>query len=200
MPMLFPTSPTVGQVFTSGGRSWVWSGATWDSPTATNTLLAPYGLTHINTTDYSAVTSVSFPDNVFTSEFQNYRILVRAENSGSTSLNFRFRTGGVDNSTANYTHQSLTVNGASVAGALSSNQTAFSPTSPGTSATNFFTMDIYRPKESTTTTFRSFGLLGVSILRDNAGSFTLTTSFDSMSLSTSSGTITGKLQLFGYRN
>jgi hypothetical protein len=36
MPMLFPTSPAIGQVFTSGGRSWVWSGATWDSPGATN--------------------------------------------------------------------------------------------------------------------------------------------------------------------
>jgi hypothetical protein len=34
--MLFPTSPAIGQVFTSGGRSWVWSGATWDSPSATN--------------------------------------------------------------------------------------------------------------------------------------------------------------------
>jgi hypothetical protein len=32
MPMVFPTSPTVGQVFSSGGRSWVWSGSTWDSP------------------------------------------------------------------------------------------------------------------------------------------------------------------------
>ena len=39
MPILFPASPTVGQVFTSGGRSWVWSGATWDSPSSTNPLL-----------------------------------------------------------------------------------------------------------------------------------------------------------------
>jgi hypothetical protein len=35
MPMVFPTSPIVGQVFTSGGRSWVWSGSTWDSPSQT---------------------------------------------------------------------------------------------------------------------------------------------------------------------
>jgi hypothetical protein len=34
--MVFPTSPIVGQVFTSGGRSWVWSGATWDSPARDN--------------------------------------------------------------------------------------------------------------------------------------------------------------------
>jgi hypothetical protein len=36
MAMVFPTSPAVGQVFTSGGRSWVWTGLTWDSPRAEN--------------------------------------------------------------------------------------------------------------------------------------------------------------------
>jgi hypothetical protein len=36
MAMVFPTSPVVGQVFSSGGRSWVWSGATWDSPRTDN--------------------------------------------------------------------------------------------------------------------------------------------------------------------
>jgi len=36
MPMVFPTSPTVGQVFSSGGRSWVWTGSAWDSPRTDN--------------------------------------------------------------------------------------------------------------------------------------------------------------------
>ena len=36
MPMVFPTSPIVGQVFTSGGSSWVWNGSTWDSPARDN--------------------------------------------------------------------------------------------------------------------------------------------------------------------
>jgi len=200
MAILFPTSPTVGQVFTSGGRSWVWSGATWDSPTATNTLLAPYGLTHINTTSFSGVSSVSFPNDVFTSEFQNYRVLVKVDNSTSTSLNFRFRTGGVDNTSANYTHQSITASSTTVSGALAPSQTAFSPSFPGIAQQNFFTMDLYRPQESAITSFRTFGMLGISTLRDNSGSFTLTTSFDSMGLFTTSGTITGKLQLFGYKD
>jgi hypothetical protein len=47
--MVFPTSPTVGQVFSSGGRSWVWNGATWDSPRTDNPPLAiPTGNVIIN--------------------------------------------------------------------------------------------------------------------------------------------------------
>jgi hypothetical protein len=58
MPILFPTSPTVGQVFTSGGRSWVWSGATWDSPSAENRGALAIGgttgqmLTKVSNADY----------------------------------------------------------------------------------------------------------------------------------------------------
>jgi hypothetical protein len=47
--MVFPTSPVVGQVFTSGGRSWVWNGSTWDAPRSDNPPLAiPTGNAIIN--------------------------------------------------------------------------------------------------------------------------------------------------------
>ena len=49
MPMVFPNSPVVGQVFSSGGRSWVWNGSTWDSPRTDNPPLAiPTGNAIIN--------------------------------------------------------------------------------------------------------------------------------------------------------
>lgn len=31
MPINFPSSPTVGQVYTSGSRSWEWSGTAWNA-------------------------------------------------------------------------------------------------------------------------------------------------------------------------
>lgn len=34
MPIDFPTSPTTGQVYTYGGRSWVYNGTGWDAPQA----------------------------------------------------------------------------------------------------------------------------------------------------------------------
>ena len=42
MPINFPSSPTVGQIFTQGSRSWEWSGSAWN---AKNTSYGPVGPT-----------------------------------------------------------------------------------------------------------------------------------------------------------
>jgi hypothetical protein len=36
MPIDFPNSPTVGQVYTYQGKSWIWNGSGWDVPRALN--------------------------------------------------------------------------------------------------------------------------------------------------------------------
>jgi hypothetical protein len=38
MPIDFPNSPTVGQVYTYQGKSWIWNGSGWDVPRALNEL------------------------------------------------------------------------------------------------------------------------------------------------------------------
>jgi len=30
MPLDFPTSPTLNEIYTFGGRSWIWNGTAWD--------------------------------------------------------------------------------------------------------------------------------------------------------------------------
>jgi hypothetical protein len=76
MAMVFPTSPTVGQVFTSGGRSWVWNGSAWDSPSATNVLQVPYGLELVKAQAIgTSVASVSISD-IFSSKYDNYKIII----------------------------------------------------------------------------------------------------------------------------
>jgi hypothetical protein len=52
--MVFPTSPIVGQVFTSGGRSWVWNGSTWDSPRSDNPTIQGIIRTFANTAERAA--------------------------------------------------------------------------------------------------------------------------------------------------
>jgi hypothetical protein len=57
--MLFPTSPAIGQVFTSGGRSWVWTGSTWDSPARDNPTIQGLVEVFANATDRTA--AIPFP-------------------------------------------------------------------------------------------------------------------------------------------
>ena len=93
MAMVFPTSPTVGQVFTSGGRSWVWNGSAWDSPSATNTLLAPYGLELVKTqTIGTAVTSVTVTD-AFSAKYDEYLITITGGVAPSGGANIALQLG-----------------------------------------------------------------------------------------------------------
>lgn len=41
MPIDFPTSPTLNQTYTFGGRTWSWNGVAWDNVTTT---LGPQGI------------------------------------------------------------------------------------------------------------------------------------------------------------
>jgi hypothetical protein len=162
------------------------------------------GLVHINTTDYSAVSAVSLPNDTFTSTYQNYRILARIQNSTGANITFRFRTAGTNNSTANYNKQEISANTTSVSGLASTGQTAFLPSAPSGASTSYFIIDLFRPKEIAPTSFKILGHLvsttSSQVLRDYTGNFALTTAFDSMSFLISSGNITGRIQTFGYRN
>lgn len=40
MPLDFPTSPTLNQVYTFSGRSWIWNGTAWDVSTSGSSSVA----------------------------------------------------------------------------------------------------------------------------------------------------------------
>jgi hypothetical protein len=93
MPMIFPTSPTLGQVFTEGGRSWVWTGATWDSPTATNTLLAPYGLEFIKSQTIGTGVTTVVVNNAFSATYDEYLITINGGVNPSGGANIGLQLG-----------------------------------------------------------------------------------------------------------
>jgi hypothetical protein len=64
----------------------------------------PTGLVHIQTTTIGSTLSAISLDNVFSANYDVYLLNMRIDNVSTTNtdLNFRFRTGGVDNSGANY--------------------------------------------------------------------------------------------------
>jgi hypothetical protein len=203
MPMVFPTSPTVGQVFTSGGRSWVWNGSAWDSP-AGQPFLVP-GLTHLKTVSFSGVTGLNFGNNTLTPEFDNYKIITNL--AGNTSpLLVQFMTSGTPNGTSNYAYA------ASGWGTNATSSTVNTGASPATVIWTFYTrpegsaatINIYNPNKAAHTilTGEALGVTidSVAIAQSNfAGRFGLNTIFDDVRLLPGSGTLTGEASIYGFR-
>jgi len=163
------------------------------------------GLVLLNTTSFSAVSSVSLAASTFTSTYTNYRILYYGSSSTTGQMTARLRAAGSDNSTSNYAFQNYAATSASVSAGRATGQTSWEVIYQQ-SSDSLFTMDLLSPQATVKT------LAFVTNMKDsyntnaamsigNVGcSFNATTSFDSLSLIPSAGTITGTLYVYGYNN
>ncbi len=160
------------------------------------------GLTLINTTAFSAVSSVSLATDTFTSTYDNYKILFQSETSGTNATNVRFRTSGSDNTTSNYNMQRITADHTSLSGFEQTAQNIANISSNNGGATAFcFIMDIFRPKLATPTQARIEVINGLDNRVEIYNAyFTASTAFDSMSfILNSAGTFTGTYSVYGYK-
>ena len=162
------------------------------------------GLVLINTTSFSAVTSVSLATNTFTSTYDNYKILFRLSTSGGTGyVQMRLRAAGTDNTTANYDSSGIgrQVNAATTS-FESANDTLWYVVPKSAADTVAVSMDLYSPKLTNNTLFTA-SVQGVTATYSTSynvgGIFKATTSFDSATLVSSSSTITGTYSVFGYK-
>jgi hypothetical protein len=205
MPIIFPTSPTVGQVFTSGGRSWVWNGSTWDSPSSATAALS--GLTHIRTVSFTGVASVSL-DNVFSSVYDNYKVLIVARNSSDANRTWslKFRVNGADATSGLY---NLAANGIDRIG-NAQNTFSVNATSAVLLNNSYFaeyrsvvSFDLCSPflTDDTNGVGVSVGLNSTHSIHQSF-SFSLfnNASYDGVSIINSSGNFTnGTIEIYGYR-
>jgi hypothetical protein len=180
-----------------------------DLATSIDTKLGVYapstpGLTLINTTSFSGVSSVSLPANTFSATYENYKIIVNFSASAGLTPQLRLRAAGTDNTGAtSYRYSGFRVTAA--------NSTAISPFSTGDSkwalgaviASNFNDYLIIELKSPFATEYTKF--MAEQQADENFGSrymhggtFTATTSFDSLSLIASANNITGTIYAYGY--
>jgi hypothetical protein len=158
------------------------------------------GMVLLNTTSFSGVTSISLPAGTFSATYDNYRIIVCGSSAaGSTTL--RFRTAGVDNSSASYQRQYLDATSTTVGGQRATNATSISSMELQTTANgSILAFDVFNPFLSQPT-----GLINVTNLLTTgiyvnllSGAFSGSTSFDSLSIIQSSGNIAGVISAYGY--
>jgi hypothetical protein len=162
------------------------------------------GLVLITSTAASSASSVSF-DNVFTSTYRNYLMVIEGTTSPSAANAYlRFRTGGTDNSTADYAHQQMSGSSTTVAAALATGQTYGRFGTFRDVGLSMATINIYRPQLSSITGYQAqfTGNGGTSTGLNTFkwdGIFDDTTVFDGISIIPDpSDTFTGTIAIYGY--
>ena len=162
-------------------------------------IIASGGLSHINTTTFSAVSSVSI-NNVFTSTYDNYKVILKSTQTVADNLFIRFRVGGSDNTTSNYTYYQFRGSGGStLSQSITSDTQQIDPV--GGTGRKYITIDFFDPAPALFTGYNivagNQSTLGVGLF---FGQFGASTAFDGFSMYPTTGTITGTIRVYGYKN
>jgi hypothetical protein len=189
----YPSGGADGDALIKSGTSAAWGAAG--------------GLTLIATESFSAVSSVSI-NGCFTSTYDNYRLMLRIPTaSTSQTITFRYRASGTDNSSAYQTSQSGSYQSTTVFGGANAGQSAGVLGFTSTNDRFGVTADILSPQNANSTIFAGLGIGLDAQSPQNADTgwritfiHTGTNVFDGLSVIASSGTITGTLRIYGYRD
>jgi len=169
-----------------------------DAIDATLGVYAQSGLVKVNTTSFSAVSSQSL-NNVFSTTYDNYVILLQGVTSGNPDILFRLRVSGTDASGAtDYSRPGLynAQNSSTVANiggaANSSGSLGFGATDTFVTNTTFFNPFLTKP---TLNVWHNYGQ-GYQVW--GANKHNQSTSYTGITIFTSTGTMTGTVSVYGY--
>jgi len=178
-------------------------GSTWKSVIDTDT---PPGLVHINTTVLNASSGTNIP-NCFSSTYDVYKIHLNgtAGSVNGSNIYFQLSAGGTTSSTGYY-YQRLYVQGTTVGGTRTSNNTyaEIGFTSTGVDVGGAITFDLFNPYLAKYTSFidsmayiESAPQASIDL---HSGAHYVTTSYDGIKILPASGTLTTTVSIYGYRN
>jgi hypothetical protein len=153
-------------------------------------------------TAFTTASSVTV-DNVFTSSYTNYRIMIRQLGTSNTTTEFRLRVGGVTASATNYIFQRLQGASSSAAASLATGQTYFQILGPNGAFINTYIFELFSPAEASPTGFMtqqikndgSYTTVAAEIIY---GTHTLSTAYDGFIFAPQGGTVTGTYTIYGY--
>jgi hypothetical protein len=158
------------------------------------------GMVLINTTTFSAASTVSV-NNCFSSAYDVYRLVLQFTTSASTTIAYRHRASGTD-STGNTYYNRIASLGASYAtsGGASTIGTFVGDTAAGYQSLVSADFGGVRTSGLKTVASISHSPSGTTYFLAASSQNTDSTVFDGITVSPSSGTMTGTLRVYGYRN
>ena len=157
------------------------------------------GLVHINTTTFSAVSSVSL-NGCFSATYTWYKIMYYADASGAVqNLNLRMRNAGTDNTSANYSSQYLDGQAATASAGRTTGQNLGLVGAVAITG-SWGSIDIYNPFATVTTSWsNTMGFAGPAASL-YMGQHSVASSFDGFTLFAAANTFTGTIRVYGYKN
>jgi hypothetical protein len=150
--------------------------------------------------EFSSCATLSL-NGVFSTDYDNYMIVLRGDCSSAANVGYRLRVGGTDNSTASsYVYQELEAASTTVGGArITDNIGRFCPFN--NTQENGAIVHIYGPFLAQPTAWRSVTANDASSARidDYAGTHNQSTSYDGFTMIPGTGSITGRVAVYGMR-
>lgn len=178
-----------------------WDGSAWTR------MLRPVGLEFITSGSFSGVASFTV-DNVFTSAYRNYRIVVHNDQTtgaGAQIVSTRLRVGGVESATTYYSARSGYQYTSSIAADTVNNGTYwFIQRSNGSASTDgegAMSIDLFSPALAVNTMFVGNAVCG-NYQAGCAGYHNTATAYDGIGFGTTAGgtNMTGTYRIYGYRD
>lgn len=164
---------------------------------------ASLGLYFIASQVFSASTAVNV-NNCFTSTYDVYRVTISLIGSANVDVSMRLRVSGSDyTSTGHYYGITGLTSGGAAVNKLGNNTTAFFLNTPWTGYYGQISVDVYAPNlaRATGINLQSMGVSsGADASWAGSGTLATTTQYDGFSIYPASGSITGTLRIYGYRN
>lgn len=168
------------------------------------------GLNYITGASFTTATSVSLPDDTFTSTYDNYKIIWRITGGTATTPNItgRLRAAGSDNTNSSYSNMNVGINNGAGADSVGNTTTSFNYGAAAPDLQRWsLDMDLLGPKTATYTVAIG-GLLALTGTgggeysgRNIVQVFAANTAFDSFSIIASvASSITGYYKIYGYAN
>lgn len=154
------------------------------------------GLIHIETQSGTSTSGINF-NNVFSSDFENYKLIASVVQNSANSIRFRLRNAGTDATGSNYKNHSINIDGGGGLSGVVTTGTSLVLTADAATI-GAGSIDIGRPFVATYTSMLFLGGVN-SFSRVGANFHELNQSYDGFSI-TSVGTFTGSISIYGYRN
>jgi hypothetical protein len=161
---------------------------------------SPVGLVHIDTVSASAVSALNI-DNVFSSTYDNYKMIIVGSFVTAGPLRYRLRVAGSDATDSNYVSQGIIGDGTGVSGFRATAQTSGVLGDFGITANrNISSSDITSPNLATPTTFigHTENDRTASMINLNGSAYTPSTAFTGITIFPNTGNMSITVSIFGY--